>query len=51
METDRKAFRYLKFSRAAAWALRFMGNVVLLKTASNVGKERASGKVAVVGGG
>ena len=43
---DRRAFRYLKFSRAAAWALRFMGNVVLLETASNVGNERASGNVA-----
>lgn len=45
-ETGRRALRYLKFPRVAAWALRLMGDVVLLETASDVGKERESAKVA-----
>lgn len=44
-EPGRRAFRYLKFPRVAAWALRFMGDVVLVETASDVGNVRESGKV------
>lgn len=45
-EACRRALRYLKFLGVATWALRLMGDVVLLETASGVGKEKEPAKVA-----
>ena len=35
----------MKFPRVDAWALRLLGDVVLLGTASDVGNERESARV------